>query len=70
MGDKAAAMELLHWAQNTKTNRLNWVNNWFDIAMSTTPEFTWWLETNLSNQNFNSPEIKQAVAAILARKIK
>jgi hypothetical protein len=41
------------------------VEQWFETAMVTTPDFIDYLETNLPGQKFASPEVKQTISAAL-----
>ena len=65
MGEIMAASALFDWSAQVDAGKVELVNQWFETAMNTTPEFIGYLETNLPNQKFASPEIKQAISLLL-----
>jgi hypothetical protein len=65
MGEVKAASALFDWSAQADAGKVGLVKQWFETAMNTTPEFVGYLETNLPNQKFASPEIKQAISLVL-----
>ena len=65
IGRDEATSELFIWATRANSNQIDWINEWFGIAMSTTPDFVQWLDSNLSTQQFQSPEVKHAIENVL-----
>jgi hypothetical protein len=65
MGEIRAASALFDWSAQVDAGKVDMVKQWVETAMNTTPEFVAYLETNLPNQKFAAPEIKQAISVEL-----
>jgi len=65
IGNSDATSALLEWSAQANTEKAALVKEWFETAMNTTPEFIDYLKINLTEQKFESPEIKQAVQELL-----
>ena len=66
IGESAATAALFDWATYADKSKVEWVKEWFEIAVHSTPEFVQFINSNLSTQKFNSPEIKQTIKKVLA----
>jgi hypothetical protein len=65
MGELGAASALFDWSVQADAGRADLVKQWFETAFNTTPEFVAYVETNLANQKFADPTIKQAIGLVL-----
>jgi hypothetical protein len=65
MGEIGAASTLFDWSAQVDVGKIDLVKQWFETAVNTTPEFIAYLEKNLADQKFASPEIKQAIKVVL-----
>lgn len=65
MGDINAALEIFIWAKQADASRVDFVKEWSETAMNTTPEFVDYLTENLTKQPFAAPENKQALLGVL-----
>ena len=65
MGEIEAATALFDWSAHADAGKVDLAKQWFETAMNTTPEFVAYLETNLPNQKFASPEIKESISVVL-----
>lgn len=65
MGQLEAAEQIFYWATQKEANRAEYVREFVERAMNTTPEFISFLEENLASQKFVAEENKAVIKEAL-----